>query len=233
MRGVVLVIASGLAVGCAGHRVHVELPAAPAVELAADAVAIVAADRECRDVANALVDELARVGALTVDPTAPTRLYVYGCTQAVAAPVVDVRLEDDASGRRSESREILVDGRAQAAVDVVRQGDVVARLVGAGRHTASGDLASSPGIERAMARNLPERVAVDLVDQIRPVPRLAVRRVYPNAAEGTAADLLDRAVAAELAGDLPAARDLALAALRERPTARAEAYLRELERLAR
>jgi hypothetical protein len=221
------------AVACLSHRVQVEVPAAPSLELGTSSVAVVAVDRACEEVANALVAELAELDGIHVDPAAPLQLHVYGCTARLGVPLVDVRQQADRAGNTTETRRVFVEGRSQAAVDVVSDGVVVARLVGAGRRTLVADTAAQLAERRGMARDLVLRVAIDLADQVRPVPRLAVRRTYPNAPAPSAAGLLDAAVQAELAGDLGKARELALAAHHERPGPRTETYLAELERRVR
>ena len=223
-------------VGCA-HTVHVEHAPAAALAVPVERVAVVARDRECRPVADALITELRErdlVGTLsgariTVDPRAAMRIDLVACGEAYQATLVQ-----RAGGGSAEQTRSTVDGRGHA-VAVIRTGENVhAHLIGAGREGRVGGWAagdSLPALNAAVHRALATAVARDLADQIAPVPTLVERRVWPNAADGTARRFHSLAVNAERDGDLQAAYDLARAAYRERPSERQAAYIAELARL--
>lgn len=220
------------AAGCA-HTVQVELPPAPAVALQTEVVSVVAVDRTCRDVANALVEHLAITPGITVDPQAPVQLHVYACEAWLGVPEVDLRQEVDEGGNTRESREVSLDGRSHAVVDVVAKDQVAAHLIGVGRHQVVANAAGGETlpVRRRVERALIEAVALDLTEQVRPAPRIASRRVYPNAAADSHQGLMTQAVRAELDGDVARAHELALLAHETQPTSRSEAYIAELQRL--
>lgn len=222
-----VVLFVGVAPSACVHTVRIELPASPAVTLDADTsrIAVVTEDRECRDVADALVAELNTVDGIEVDPSADTRIDVLRCGRTLEANV-DVRIEDSVDRRR-----VWVDGRAHVLVAVSGDGEVLAHLVASARHfdsSAWGDI-DLLGRRRTMDKVLTGLLAEDLVRQVSPIPRVAERRIYPNAAEGSPRSLTSRAVMAELSGDLLRAHRLAVQAHAERPSTRTAAYVAELE----
>ena len=83
---------------------------------------------------------------------------------------------------------------------------------------------------RGLSQQLQEMVVSDLLEQVRPIPRIAERRIFPNAQPKSQKALLTEAVAAEIRGDLPRAIELAVAAQKTAPNARIRAYLDELRR---
>jgi hypothetical protein len=212
--------------GCA-HKVRVEVPAAPAVALRWEGpkIAVVAQDRDCRDVADALVAELNAVDGLEVDPRAEVQLRVQRCGRSRSVHI-DIRVEGDQDRRR-----VLMEGRAHALVAVYDEGQPQAHLIGSARHfdnSAWGDI-DVLGRRRSMDRALTAILARDLATQVSPKPRVTERRVHPRAPEGTARRFYHDAVLAELSGDLIEAHRLAMKAWQERPTDRTAAYLHELE----
>jgi hypothetical protein len=214
---------SGL-MACA-HRVGVEIPAAPAVRLGADTFAVVA-DRQCRDVADALVRAINAEPGLAVDPRAPTRVKVMSCGRTVAA---DVDVRDDGSAER---RRVTITGRAHALVVVSEGSAVEGHIVGAARHDdpgAWGDAGTVTGRSRVIDRLLLQDLADDQVNQLSPVSHLAWRRVHPNAPDGSARSLETSAVLAEIDGDLVRARRLLAQAHDAHPSPRTEAWLQELD----
>ena len=86
-------------------------------------------------------------------------------------------------------------------------------------------------LHNRVSRALTEGVAADLTDQIRPIPRMVERRVYPNATAGSARHQLNLAVRAEMAGDLYEARRRARLANLIHSSPESEAYVTELEHL--
>jgi hypothetical protein len=212
--------------GCV-HTVQVAMPPAPAVTIDASAVAVVAADRSCHGIADALVAELNRLEGVSVDPRAEIRLEVTGCDLALH-PVVDIEITPKVDRRR-----ITVQGWGHAVLTVKVGGETQAHLIGAshqGLDGAWGEI-DLPGLSRAMERDLVETVAVDLAEQLRPLPRLVDRRVYGRAGRGSPRSLHNLAVAAEARGELVEARRLARLSYEELPSARSAAYLDELDDL--
>ncbi|MBW2255731.1 MAG: hypothetical protein JRI25_14170 [Deltaproteobacteria bacterium] len=212
--------------GCA-HKVQVEVLAVPAVALRWESpkIAVVVQDRDCRDVADALVEELNAVEGLEVDPRADVRLRILRCGRSHSADI-DIRVEGEQDRRR-----VLMEGRAHALLAVYVDGEPQAHLIGSARHfddSAWGDI-NMLGRRRSMDRALTQILAQDLATQVSPMPRIAERRVHPRAPEGTARRFYHDAVLAELSGDLFEAHRLAMKAWQERPTARTAAYLSELE----
>lgn len=213
-----------LLAGCA-RTVAIEVPAVPAVAIEGTDVAVQVDDRECRDVADALVAAINGVDGIGVDPRSEVRIQVVECGRALEA-AVDVRLEQE-----RERRRLSLSGRAHAVAVVWVEGTAQAHLVGSARHFDSGSWGEidALGKRRSMDRTLTRLLAADLARQVSPMPYLAHRRVYPNAGEGTARRLHSQAVGAERRGDLAEAYRLALEAFRQRPSGRTAAYVRELE----
>ena len=229
MRRTLAILLVTLAPGCA-KTVQVELPALPAVSLDSSRVAVVAVERDCREVADALVEQLNGL-EFDVDPGASVRLEVSSCDSALQPVQVDVQIEEDVDRRR-----LSVEGRAHAVVAVNVEGEAQAWLIGASSQIARSNWneADAAGLSRTVSRELVDGVAADLAEQVRPIPRLVDRRVYTRAPEGTARALTNRAVDAELRGELREAHRLAELAWQENPSPRSRAYLLELEqRLSR
>ena len=214
--------------GCA-KRVKIAHVAAPVVPVDTSAVAVVATDRSCQDTASALIQSLGERSVI-VRPHAPVRLFVTGC-ESLLRPTV--ALEQHHDGDRVEAtRRLRLEGRGVALIALVVDGEVRAHLVGAGHAFQGGDTgAAVPAMRRAVARDLVGAVADDLAEQLRPMPRLVARRVFPRADLRSARGLHSRAVEAERAGDYVAARRLALQAWRADPSPRSLTYLRELDDL--
>lgn len=216
--------------GCA-HTVNLELEAAPSVAVVAESVAVVSRDRSCSPVANALIDELRDSGGPGVDPNAAVRIELVRCgTPSYALTVLE---EVRAGGGVRRSAEL--DGRLHAVAVVYGGGHPQAHLIGATRHSSHGGwrtdgLGDLVQLRRAVERDMSDEVARDLAQQLLPVRTVVKRRVYPNANRGSARERLTLAVQAELVGDLDDALHHARAALDERPSERAAAYVRELER---
>lgn len=225
MRGLSAAILLLCATGCA-HRVQVSVPAAPAVHLDTTRVAVAVYDPRCRDVAAALITALEDKGGIVVDPRAPVTLELRVCERTLTGEVDIVRTTDE------ETREIGVVGSAYAFVVVNAGGAPTAELIGAARDRTEGARARDvPAMSRQVDRALVGAVADDLAEQVRPLPRQVARRVWPNAAEGTARRLYSLAVEQERAGNLAEARRLAAMAVGRRPVPLYARYLAELEAL--
>lgn len=212
--------------GCA-HTVKVSVPPSPALPGISQQVAVVMGPRECRDVADALVQSLSRDGAFVIDPHAEIQLEVVECEAAMLPPEVEIVLSPEQDQRR-----VNVEGSAHAMVGVRVGGQIEAHLIGAARRQAQGGWGQTDvgALSRGVVHDLNRSVADDLAEQLRPIPRVVARRVYPNAPEDSAHGLFTRAVAAEREGDLEDALRLVEQAHRRHPTARTAAYLDELDR---
>ncbi len=213
-------------IACA-PKVAVQLPASPVIPVQTATFAVVAANRECRPVADALVDELNEMDGIVVDPRSPVRLTVLRCGQPQLPVTVDIRID----GTREERR-VTVEGAAHALVSVSVDGVVQGHLLGASRRSAGQD---SPGnrplqLFRTVESELVEGVAIDLAEQIRPIPIWIERPVYARAPAGTPRELYNLAVEAEQLGRLAEARRLAQSAHDRAPNERFSAYLIELDR---
>ena len=218
--------------GCSARRVQVSLPAGPALQLDTTSVAVVS-NRECREVANALVREIDEVPGFHVDHRSPVRLYLSACERWVD-PTIDIQQTVDADdGVVLQRRRVSIRGGALAVLSVMVAGQPTARLIGRGRQSMSGEWNSGMdvfGLSRRVERDMMESVVADLIDQLSPVPRLVERRVFPNASEGSPRGLHTAAVRAEMAGELEEAYKLALRAYEVTPTRQARLYLDELDR---
>lgn len=200
-------------VGCA-KTVAVAVPVDAAVDVETASVAVVAADASC----HAVADQLARAfsATVTVDPMAPTRVAVVGCSETLV-PTVSI----GSNGKRSHGWE----GRSSALIVVERDGVVLGRLIGTG-----GDGSQLLPSHRSKLRvALRDDLVTDVADQVAPSGWIE-RRVYPNAAPDSPRGLETRAIAAEATGDVDQALDLAIAAHALSPTPRLAAYVGELER---
>ena len=215
-------------VACA-PKVQVPIAAHPAVDLPAASVAVVAADRACQPIADALVDRLWSAG-FEVDPRSRSRAEVALCGDDAQVAVEQSARADDPG---EVHRRTAVIARAHALVVIRVDGAVRAHVVGTGRHRAASPWdARKPigSLSRAGRREAREQVATDVAEQLTPNNSLVGRRVWPRAPEGSAKGLATRAILAEQRGDLATAVDYARAAYMERPSARAAAYLAEVRR---
>jgi hypothetical protein len=221
-----------LLVGCAARTIALEVPAAPAVALNTQTVAVVAQDRACRPVADALIDEITHHSDFTVNPHSDVRLVVFGCGVDVGWTL---HQEVDASTENTQTNQSAdLVGRGHAAIAVSAAGQPLAHLVGSARdrHLGTG-VTEMFRTRRAMQQRLTLSLADDLVVQLNPLPIQLERRVYPNAGDGSARQLHSLAVLAEQRGHLDEAHRLASDAMDERPSNRAASYLVSLERRLR
>ncbi len=216
-------------VGCA-HTVPVDVAPTPAAPTHATAFRVVAAERSCRSVADAVALQLRRTPGLAVDPRGDYRLDVFGCGESwqSAPPVED--MSDD--GSRSQAP---LTGRAYAAAALSISGHFQANLIGTSRGGANDRWSVSSGItsrglQRRAQRSFPHQVAADLLQQLDPRHRSVQRRVYAHAPSGTRRELHNLAVAAERWGDLDTAYFLAAAAHDAKPTVRSAGYVADLAR---
>lgn len=218
--------------GCAA-TVRVERLPIPAVDLPATSVAIVSASRDCGEVADLLAARLSTVPGLSIDPLSPVRLQLDECGRSFESTVYLDQVVDGISGESRAQTSVATRSRSFAHVTVFEDRHVVARLLGSSRESSTDDVdgaSSWARSQRRQQRSLADALAEDLVLQISPLPSIAERRVHPNAAEGSARDMHNRAVAAELAGQLDEALHWARAALAEHPSEGLARYVEELSR---
>jgi len=216
-----------LVLGGCTPTVRLEVPAAPAVQLPNQPIAVVARARSCQQMADALVAQLASAH-LRVDPGSPSRIVLFSCGTSE-----DVTLQQLDGVGVAGQRRTTVAIRAYAVAEVSVDGRVLAHLVGAGNNRITAPWQQNTPLlqaRRVARRQAAAGLAADLMRQIDPLPSLVQRRVYPNAAEGTARALTTRAVRAEGQGDLVAAIGLAEAALAADPSPHNAGYLVELKR---
>ncbi|MBN2798787.1 MAG: hypothetical protein JXX28_06515 [Deltaproteobacteria bacterium] len=223
------ITALALMSACA-HRVEVSVPPLPAVELATTEVAVVAGQRQCRAVADALAEALRNTPGVSVNPSAPVRLEV-SLYEHFTAPQVSIT---EVGGERREGR-VSMDGHAHALLTVTTPDGLQARLMGEANRSLHGELLALDlsSARQRLDRELTRGVALDLAEQVRPLPKQVERSLYPKASVDSAKGQLHQAVLAELAGDLDAARRHANLAQQLRPSPSTQAYLQELNRRAR
>ena len=223
---VAILYASVFLTACAKH-VYVHTPASPTVKLHSATVALVSADRGCQRLANELARRMTREALFQVDPKAEVRLLVSECREQVR-PTVSIRqMVDSEKGILQEKRTIRVDGRAFAQVEVTSQSGTQAHLIGSADWTKQ---TQNPKAIKTLRKQLHALLADDLLEQVRPIPRIAQRRIFPNAQPNSQRALLTEAVSAEIRGDLTRAIELAAAAQKQAPNSRIAEYLDELNR---
>ncbi|MBT3220118.1 MAG: hypothetical protein HN348_13595 [Proteobacteria bacterium] len=210
--------------------------ALPAVQLDTTTVAVVAADRSCRPIADRLVQRLNEVEGLRVDPQSEVRLNVNSCGESYETSVF-VNQEVSSGGTiSSDRRRAVIEGRGHAVVTVQIGDDVQAHIIGSGNRVSFGtwhdrELHNTLEMRQVVQRRIGESVADDLAEQLSPVATIAARRVFPNAPLGSARQLHTLAVQAEQSGDIQRAREFAQAALAAKPTTRERVYIEQLDRL--
>jgi hypothetical protein len=199
------------------------------VHVGTTGIQVVAADRACRAVADAVTAELRRRPGMSVDPRSPVRLDVFGCGQSW-----QLDLHSQVSTEGGTRRRMTLAGRGYGAASLRTEGRLHANLIATSRASAEDSWATDPlgfrGLRRRAARGLPSQVALDIVRQLDQAPREVSRRVYVRAPAGTRREFHNLAVAAEHFGDVDTAFYLAAAAHQERPTTRSASYLAELAR---
>ncbi len=212
---------------------HVSWDVQPIARVEVSAVAIAASSRECRAVADALTRHLSARPGLVIDPGAPTRLVVESCEQQIGVTVeVDDSLTQDDHLPGSDLRRTVVEGRGSTRVVVWQSSQEVAVLEGTGRRVEASAWtrdSTPPPRPYPVREAVTELVALDVADQVAPLPETLRRRLYRDPEPGTARDLHNQAVAAERQGELATAMELAREAYAAQPTAEALAYLEALE----
>ena len=217
-------------VGCS-PSMRVEISPIPTLNIASTSVSVVASDRECRTIANELVDILRSSYGFQVDPLSPIRLTLSDCGAHYETNVTVTQPVE--SGRfLADHRKISVLGSAHASLAVSAFGNVQAYSIGTGRQegVVGRHAESLVTLRKVTETNLNSLVAEDLASQVSPVPKEVARRVFPNAPGDTARGLHTLAVQAEALGAFDAALEYARAAHDQRPTHQSRAYMAELDR---
>ena len=218
-----------LLLAACGPKVDVQVAANPAVTLPDDAVSVVARDRSCQPLADALVESLWEAN-VTVDPHAALRVEVALCGDDLQ---FDVEQTVSAQAPQRVERRTHATARAHGLIVVSDHGEVRAHLIGVGRHQSARNsdgrrpLATFGRSARAQAIH---DAAEDLSEQLSPHATRVARRVWPHAPEASHRGLTTRAVWAEQRGDLGEALLYALEAYEQRPSPRNARYLADLER---
>lgn len=224
-------LVSLLLAGCAPH-VEWQVQPRPSYTLPSMEVAVVAGDRSCKRVADELVDTLASRPGVVVRPDAAQRLEVRNCGERLDTTV---EMESNYLGLKyqsevvQEQRRYSVRGVADAELWIAGK---VKLIGGAERHlrgpwVTDGDL----DIPRALAlrEGLRRDLAMDLADQVAPLPETIRRTIYKDPEPGTARQLHNQAVDAERAGNLDEALRLAKQAYAAEPSAARIDYIEELQ----
>jgi hypothetical protein len=215
-----------------GPKVAVQVAGNPAVALPDLAVAVVAQDRACQPLADALVEAL-WAAKVPVNPRATTRVEVAVCGDDLQFDV-EQHVHADAPG--SVERRTQATARAHGLV-IVSEGSVLqAHLIGIGRHqTAHSAERTGPigAIGRTARLSAIQDAAQDLSEQLSPSPVTVDRRVWPNAPEASHRGLTTQAVWAEQRGDMGVALSFASQAYDRRPNDRGARYVADLERRGR
>jgi hypothetical protein len=230
MRAVFLLFLATLT--ACGPKVHVKVPATPAVALGVSAVAVVARDRECRPVADAMLADLRSDARIDIDPRAQIKLMVSDCAIDIGWTV---HQEVDGNGSAAIERERAdIQGRGHALLSVDTPYGTVAQVIGSAREGHLGSW-KSRGLNdmlrtrSTVQRRLTHSVATDLVQQLNAQPQEIARRIYPHANQGTAKQLTHLAVLAEQRGDLSEAISWAKQAHVTHPNERTAEYLAALQ----
>ncbi len=217
---------------CAHMSASWEITPDAQVEMSAPQLSIVADDRRCRPIADALTQELQRRRDVRVAPNSRVRLALSRCDVEVSTEVDIAQLFPGmGSGLTggTEHREELIRSVGSVALTVEVDGRPQTTL-GAKSHRvrrvqdgqrALGRLSLSDGVSRDLASQLAQQVV--------PEPEVVRRRFYRDPEPGSARALHNQAVDAERTGDLKRALELARKAAGASPTRVHQEYLSELE----
>jgi hypothetical protein len=222
--------------GCA-HQVSWEVQPVPSYALPSLDVSVVAGDRACKRVADELANTLSARPGVVVRPDAPQRLELRECTERLDTTL---EMESNYLGLTyddriyTEQRRYSVRGVAGAEMVIV--GDAAAgpiKLVGKAERKLRGpwvtdgdlDLPRTLSLRDGLRRDL----AMDLADQLAPLPETIRRTIYKDPEPGTARQLHNEAVEAERAGDLDRALELAKSAYAAEPSPARMRLIEELQ----
>lgn len=221
--------------GCLHHVSWVE-ERVPAYPRPTTRVAVVAMERACRPLANALLKELDSRPGVEVSPEAEQRIFVKKCDDRVMIAVdVDVTYPgiDYGSEVYFERRRYVLHGWARGEMEVQAPSvEPLSFSVEVERDMRSSwvssrdlDIPASPEMQSRLSQDL----AVRLSDKLAPLPETIRRTVFPDPEPGTARQLHNEAVAAERAGNLDDALAHAKAAYGADPSPAAMDYIERLQ----
>lgn len=222
-----------------GKQVTWEVQPVPSYQLPSMEVSVVAGDRACKRVADELASTLSARPGVHVRPDAGIRLQLDNCEDDVETSiesepnVLSLRYADAVV----EQRRYDMRGWAHAELSVKSADQPEVRLVGAAERRDRSPWV--PGTELEIPRQLSLResirrdLALDLADQLAPLPATIRRTLYRDPEPGTARELHNQAVTAERNGDLTRALALAREAYAANPTAPGMRYIEALQDHAR
>jgi hypothetical protein len=192
-----------LLIGCASH-VSWEVQPTPSYALPSLEVSVVAGDKECKRVADELARTLSARPGVLVRPDASVRLLLEGCEDQV-----------------------------DTTVELESANNPAVRLVGGAERRLRGPWVTEGTLELPRQMSLSDAVrrdlAIDLADQVAPLPATIRRTLYRDPEPGTARNLHNQAVDAERSGSLDAAIKLARQAYAANPTPQAMRYIEALQ----
>lgn len=224
-----------LIIGCVHQVTWVEERSA-AYPLATTQVAVVAMERACRPLADALVKELGSRPGVDVHPEATQRIFVKQCDDLLTTSV-DVEGNypgiDYGAEVYFERRRYTLHGWGRGVMEVQAPGvdpvtfavDIERDLRGPWVASDAFDMPANPELQTRLTGDLAERLA----DKLAPLPETIRRVVFPDPEPGTARRLHNDAVAAERSGNLDEALTLAKAAYGADPSPMAMDYIERLE----
>ena len=223
-----------LTLACVYSHATWEYTPRSAIDAAIPTVAVVAADRRCAEVADALAVDLSLRKDIRVDPDASARLLLNLCR-------VDIRTEVDVAQLYPglgagltggvERRDVAIRGIGQAVLTVEIDGEPTMMLhadahrVRMMREQGAESLVRRSSVHSSVVSDLAE----ELAQQVAPVSERIRRRWYRNPDPGTARALHNEAVDAERTGDLVNAIRLAHEAMDAHRTLVSAAYVKALE----
>jgi hypothetical protein len=226
-----MVLLLSLLVACARH-VEWQVQPVPSYALPSLDITVVAGDRECKRVADALAYALGSRPGVLVRPDAPQRLEVRDCDERLHTTVeIDGVYPGLGYGNETyrEQRRFTVRGLARAELkigrDVTLLGSADRRMRGPWITDGDLDIPATLTFREDLRRD----VALDLADQLAPLPSTIRRTLYVDPEPGTARELHNAAVDAEREGQLDRALELARQAYAADPSPSAMRYIEALQ----
>lgn len=201
-------------IGCA-HQVSWTIEPVASLTLPATEVAVIAVDRACKPVADALVDALGSRPGIEIRPDATQRITVQKCDDQVTTAL---DIESNYPGLNygptvyMERRRYTINGWARGEMVIEGAGDPL-RFHAEVDRSLRGPWVNSGDLDVPATATLRQRVCDDLAsrlaDHVAPLPETIERIIYPDPEPGTSRKLHNDAVAAERAGNLDEALRLA------------------------
>jgi hypothetical protein len=225
-----------LLLGCA-KQVTWQVQPAPSYTLPSLEVSVVAGDRACKRVADELAATLSARPGVRVHPGAGVRLELAQCEDDVDTTV---ELESTHPGLTynpmvsTERKRVTMRGWASAVMSITSPGSPPVRLPGGAERRERSPWLEDTGFQLpraalALQDAVRRDLALDLADQLAPLPATIRRTLYRDPEPGTARQLHNQAVDAERGGDLDGALKLARQAYAAHPTADAMRYIEALQ----